>query len=82
MWFSPEQKRPGSNVLHCHADALQDIDVVRQTLDNTEGAIKMDNPEKLTTLGTQNEDKQNRKRNTICVEHDYAKTNIYNVNKA
>jgi hypothetical protein len=31
----------------------------------------MDNPEKLTTLGTQ-----------ICVEHDYAKTNIYNVNKA
>ena len=42
----------------------------------------MDNPEKLTTLGTQNEDKQNRKRNTICVEHDYAKTNIYNVNKA
>ena len=58
-------------VLHCHADALQEIDVVRQTLDNTDGAINMDNPEKLTTLGTQ-----------ICVEHDYAKTNIYNVNKA
>jgi len=41
----------------------------------------MDNSEKLTTFGTQNEDKQNRKRNTICVEHHYAQTNIYNVNK-
>ena len=31
------------------------------TLENTEGAIKMDNPEKLATYyGTQNEEKQNK----------------------
>ena len=34
----------------------------RKTLANTEGAIKMDNIEKLTTQGTQDEDKQ--KKNT------------------
>ena len=27
-------------------------------LENTEGAIKMDNPEKLTTWGTQDQEKQ------------------------
>ena len=26
----------------------------------------MDNPEKLATLGTQDEEKQNKKHNTIC----------------
>ena len=29
-------------------------------LENTEGAIKMDNPEKLPTYGTQDEDKQSK----------------------
>jgi len=40
----------------------------------------MDNPEKLATLGTQDEDKQNKKHNTICVGHHYAQTNTNNVN--
>ena len=39
----------------------------------------MENPEKLATLGTQ-DDKTNQKHNT-CVGHHYAQTNINNVNK-
>ena len=31
------------------------------TLENTKGHSKMDNPEKLATSGTQDEDKQNKK---------------------
>jgi len=41
----------------------------------------MDNLEKLTTLGTPDEDKQNKKHNTICVEHHYMQTNTNNVNR-
>ena len=37
----------------------------------------MDNPEKLATMGSQDEDKQN----TICTGHHYAQTNINKVNK-
>ena len=37
------------------------------TLENTEGAIKTDNPEKLATYGTQDEEKQNK--NTPLYEH-------------
>ena len=37
----------------------------------------MDNPEKLATYGTQDEDKQN----TICVGHQYSQTKPNNVNK-
>jgi hypothetical protein len=32
----------------------------KYTLENTEGAIQMDNPEKLATLDTQDEEKQNK----------------------
>ena len=49
--------------------------------EKTEGAFKMDNPEKLATLGTQDEDKQNKKYNTICVGYHYTQTNTNNVNK-
>jgi hypothetical protein len=43
----------------------------------------MDNPQKLTTLGTQNTRRRQtkQKHNTICVEHHYAQTNTNNVNK-
>jgi len=41
----------------------------------------MDNPEKLPTYGTQDEDKQSKKHNTICVRHYYMETNTNNVNK-
>ena len=37
----------------------------------------MDNPEKLATSGTQNEEKHN----TLCVVHHYAQANTTNVNK-
>ena len=41
----------------------------------------MDNPEKLATQGTQDEEKQNKKHNTIFVGHHYTQTNTNNVNK-
>ena len=40
----------------------------------------MENPDKLATLGTQ-DDKTNQKHNTICVGHHYAQTDTNNVNK-
>ena len=40
-------------------------------LENTEGAIKMDNPEKLATQGTQDDQKQNKKHSTKCVGQHY-----------
>ena len=41
----------------------------------------MDNPEKLATQGTQDEDKQKKKHNTINVGHNYTQINTNNVNK-
>ena len=43
----------------------------------------MDNPEKLATQGTQDEDKTKQKHNTICVGHYYMymQTNTNNINK-
>jgi len=48
-------------------------------LENVEGAVNMDNPEKLAKLGTQDEKKP--KHNTICVGHHYAQTNTNKVNR-
>ena len=45
------------------------------------GQSRMGNPEKLATLGTQDEDKGNNKHNAICVGHHYTQTNKNNVNK-
>jgi len=41
----------------------------------------MDNPEKLATKGTHDEEKQNQKHNTIYVGLHYTQTNTNNVNK-
>jgi len=41
----------------------------------------MVNPEKLATCGTQDEEKQNKKYDTICVGHHYTQANTNNVNK-
>jgi hypothetical protein len=41
----------------------------------------MNNPEKPATLGTQDEEKQNKKHNTLCVGYHYTQTNTNNVNK-
>ena len=40
----------------------------------------MDNPEKLATLGTQEDQKNYKKTNTICVGHHYTQTSTNNVN--
>jgi hypothetical protein len=45
------------------------------------GEYRMDTPKKLTTWGTQDDDKQNKKHNAICVGHRYSQTNTNNVNK-
>ena len=45
------------------------------------GQSKMENAEKLATQGTQDEDKQNKKRNTKIVGHHYTQTKTINVNK-
>ena len=42
---------------------------------------KMDNSEKLTTQGKQDDEWQNKKHNTIFVGHHYTQTNTNNVNK-
>jgi hypothetical protein len=42
--------------------------------------LKNDNPEKLATLGTQDE-KKKEKHNTICAGHYYMQTNTNHVNK-
>ena len=41
----------------------------------------MDNPEKLPTQGTQDEEKQNKKHNTICVGDHSMQQNTNKVNK-
>jgi len=41
----------------------------------------MDNPEKLATLGTQDEEKQRKNHNKIFVGHHSTQTDTYNVNK-
>ena len=45
------------------------------------GHSKMDNPEKFETQGTQDEGKQNKQHNIICVGHHYRQTNRNNINK-
>ena len=42
---------------------------------------RMDNPEKLTKLNTQDEEKQIKIHKTICVGHHYTQANTHNVNK-
>ena len=39
------------------------------------GQSRMDNTEKLSTLGTQDEEKENKKHNTIYVGYHYTQTN-------
>ena len=48
-----------------------------------EGSIKIDNPEKLATDGTQatRRRQSNKKHNTLCVGHQYTQTNTNNINK-
>ena len=40
----------------------------------SKGKSKIDNPEKLATYGTQDDEKAKQKRNTICAGHHYAQT--------
>jgi hypothetical protein len=44
-------------------------------LENTEGAVKMDNPDKLATQGTQHEDEQQKKQKKTI--HNMCLTSLY-----
>ena len=52
-----------------------------KTLENTEGAIQNGQSREMATWGTQEEDKQNKKYNTIFVRQQYTQINTNNVNK-
>ena len=55
------------------------LEKTKRTINNGQSRENQrDNPEKLATLGTQDEDKQNKKHNTICVGHHYMQTNANN----
>ena len=43
-----------------------------QTLENTEGAIKKENPKKLATQGTQADEKQHKTQHNMCWTPLYA----------
>ena len=51
------------------------------TSENSERAIKIDNPDKLATQGTHYEETQNKKQNRICIGHYYVQINTNNMNK-
>ena len=46
------------------------------------GQSRMDNPQKLATLGTRDEHEHSKQHNTICVGYRYTQTNTNNVNKS
>ena len=50
-------------------------------LENAERANRNRQSKKLATQSTQDQDKQNKKYNIICVGHHYTQTNTNNVNK-
>jgi hypothetical protein len=46
-------------------------------LENTEGAVKMDNPDKLATQGTQHEDEQQQKQKKKKTLYNICWTSLY-----
>jgi hypothetical protein len=51
-------------------------------LENTEGAIKMDNPEKLPLTGNIGYSRRRKtKHNILCIGHHYTQANTNYVNK-
>ena len=48
-------------------------------LEKPNGQSRMDNPKKLSTLGTKDEDNQTKKTQHICVGDHYVKTNTNKV---
>ena len=48
------------------------IAVPIQMVENSEGAKKINNPDKLTTYGTQNDQKQTNAQHTMCCTPLYA----------
>ena len=55
---------------------------IKQTLENTEGAIKSGQSRETGIIGYTSRRQTKQKHNTICVGHHYTQTNTNNVNKA
>jgi len=55
---------------------------IKQTLENTEGAIKSGQSRETGNIGYTRRRKTKQKHNTKCVGHHYAQTSTNNVNKA
>ena len=64
------------------ASVLIDMRLVNKRQRIPKGQSRMNNPEKLATWGTQNEEKQCKNTHTyICIAHHYARTNTTQVSK-
>jgi hypothetical protein len=60
---------------------LNGIHVFKETLENTEGAIKKGQSRETGNIGYTRRRSTNQKLNTICVGHHYTQINTDNVNK-
>ena len=56
--------------------------VENKRLRKQKGQSRIDNPQKLATLGTQDEHEHSKQHNTICGGYRYTQANKNNVNKA
>ena len=80
--YVPLTTNHGNNTLLLHRNLLQIGAVWRQyRLENTEGVIKMDNPENWQH-SVHKTRKIKHKHYTICVWHNYSQANTNNVNNA
>jgi hypothetical protein len=57
----------------------QSIYIVNKRLKKPKGQPRMDNPENLSTKGTQDKDTQNKTHSTMCAVHHYMQANTNNV---
>ena len=65
--------RSNSQIMESHRHLSKPRPLFQYTLENTKGHSKMDNPEKLATSGTQDEDKQNKNTTQHVIDSNIRK---------